>query len=135
VAPLAHAFSDGKSGNTTVEFEVVIPRFIGLRLGPDGRLAVTSNGGEIALTSVQKAAVRRRRFAEASEPPDYSSEIDIQTFDVDPEFRSNPTLAADRRVSMLGNASAQPVTVRSRSGRGTTAVTTPDRGSTTITAP
>jgi hypothetical protein len=135
-APSALAFSEGKStNNATLEFAVVVPRFVGLRVESDGRLAVTSNSGEVLVTAVQKAVQRRRRFAEASDPPDYSSEIDIQTFDVDPEFRSNPTLVAGRQALLPGEARAQLVTLRSRSGRTSTAVNGIAAGSTTVTAP
>jgi len=133
--PSAFAFSEGKSTNTTLDFAVVVPRFVGLRVTPDGGLAVTSNSGEVLVTSVQKVVRRRRRFPEASDPPDYSSEIDIQTFDVDPEFRANPTLVAGRRVLPSSESQGQLVTLRGRSGKTGSAVSGAAFGSMTVTAP
>ncbi len=133
--PSASAFSDGKSNNATLEFAVVVPRFVWLRVEPSGGLSVTSNSGQVLLTSMQKTLRRRRRFPEASDPPDYSSEIDIQTFDVNPEFRSNPTLVPGREVLLSGDSQGQLVTLRSRSGTSGTALSGAAFGSTTVTAP
>jgi hypothetical protein len=133
--PSASAFSDGKSTNTTLEFAVVVPRFVGLRVAPDGGLAVTSNSGEVLVASVQKGVHRRRRFPEASDPPDYSSEIDIQTFDVDPEFRANPTLVMGRQVLLSGESRGQLITLRGRSGKTSSALSGAALGSMTVIAP
>jgi len=133
--PSAFAFTEGKSTNATLDFAVVVPRFVGLRLGPDGHLAVTSNSGEILVTAAQTTVQRRRRFPEASDPPDYSSEIDIQTFDVDPEFRSNPSLVPGRQVLLPGATRGQLATLRSRSGKGGATVDGLLPGATTVTTP
>jgi len=134
-ASSALAFSDDKPTNSVLDFAIVVPRFVGVRFAPNGALAVTSNSGEVLVTAMQKAVRQRRRFPEASDPPDYSSEIDIQTFDVDPEFRSNPTLVAGRHVLLPGESREQLLTLRSQSGKTGTTLSGVALGSMTVTAP
>ncbi|MDH4189935.1 MAG: hypothetical protein OEW21_07000 [Betaproteobacteria bacterium] len=99
MAPGAQAFSEANSNSATVQFEVVIPAVVGVRIAADGQVRVVSNSGQVFAT--HKPTAPQRRFPDASDPPDYSSEIDIQTFDIDREFRSNPSLGPARLGTLL----------------------------------